>query len=282
MSADHEFAADWLSLREPADHAARPQALLDPLLAALPDSSPLNVIDLGAGHGSNLRWLAPRLQRTQRWLLIDRDPRLLQAACEQARHDPPARAIEIETLQTDLARTDFSWLSGADLVTASAWFDLVSADWIEHLAKACANARIVALFALSVDGRWQFLDTAGDIDSDRDDEFVRNCFNAHQRRNKGLGDALGAQAAAALPRILAAHGFSVMTRASEWSLPAGESMTRALGRMLLEGWQQAAAEQAPDQAERIRRWRDRRRARLDLGRLGLVVGHVDVLALPAA
>ena len=282
MSPDHEFSSDWLSRREPADHAARSEALLEPLIAALPASNPLNVIDLGAGHGSNLRWLAPRLQRPQHWRLIDRDPRLLRAAREHARRDPPARILEIETIEANLARSDFPWLMDAALVTASAWFDLVSADWIEHLAEACAAARIAGLFALSVDGRWRFVDARGDRDQDSDDAFVRSSFNAHQRRDKGLGAALGAQASEALPRILTAHGFSVTTRTSDWVLPAGSASTRALGGMLLDGWRQAAEEQRPDQSDRIRHWHERRRARLDLGQLGLEVGHVDVLALPVA
>src|SRR5258705_10769178 len=70
--------ADWLALREPFDAAARSEALTRALAAALPRDRPLKAVDLGAGRGSNVRYLASRLpQQPQEWLLVDEDARLL-------------------------------------------------------------------------------------------------------------------------------------------------------------------------------------------------------------
>ena len=60
------FSADWLTLREPYDAAARSSALLrrgSPRGAAAADV--LQVVDLGAGTGSNLRCTAPALGATR-------------------------------------------------------------------------------------------------------------------------------------------------------------------------------------------------------------------------
>ncbi len=79
--------AGWLHLREPADAEARSGELVDILRPHLP-SGPLQIHDLGGGTGSMARWLAPRLDGPQRWVLHDRDAELLHLADEL----PPPRS----------------------------------------------------------------------------------------------------------------------------------------------------------------------------------------------
>ena len=64
-----EFSESWLSLREPADAAARSAELA----GMLPEGIH-TVRDLGCGTGSLARWLAPLLPGAKRWILMDRDP----------------------------------------------------------------------------------------------------------------------------------------------------------------------------------------------------------------
>lgn len=282
MSAHETFAADWLSLREPADHAARSPALAAKLEHALRDRGALRIVDLGCGHGNNLRWLAPRLSGRQRWLMVDRDPALLDWLQDRSAAQPPTPGLNIETRQTDLADSDLAFLAEHDLVTASALFDLVSEDWLTRLAQACRRHRCGALLALSVTGEWGFLDARQHSITDSDDRFVRQQFNRHQCRDKGLGAALGPAAAQLLPRVFADHGFDVDARPSDWVLPAGDALTRRLGPPLLQGWRDAAVEQAGQDVARIEQWHERRVRALAAGELGLRVGHVDLLALPAS
>src|SRR5690348_8953010 len=56
-----ESLADWLSLREAADAAARSEALARAIADGLRDHAPLRLVDLATGTGSNIRYLAPRL-----------------------------------------------------------------------------------------------------------------------------------------------------------------------------------------------------------------------------
>ena len=71
-----EFSSTWLTLREPADAAARAAGLVDQLAL----TPPLVIRDLGCGTGSLGRWLAPLLPGPQHWILQDRDPALLDHA----------------------------------------------------------------------------------------------------------------------------------------------------------------------------------------------------------
>jgi hypothetical protein len=267
------FSADWLALREPADHHARATTLVercaDAVRAAGAGTPPLHVIDLGSGSGSNLRYLAPRLPVPQRWHLLDHDAALLDAA---GRHVPAG--VEVEFHRVDLRRWPDERVGALvpTLVAGAALLDLVSPAWLERLAEWCRSRRAVALFALSYDGR---------IVCDPVDPFdasVRDLVNRHQRTDKGFGPAAGPDATATLARCLAGHGHTVHVASSDWHLghESGE-----LQRQLVGGWADAAAQLAPKRADAIAAWRERRLGWVSSGSSRLVVGHQDLLAYPA-
>lgn len=282
--APQSFSLDWLQMRESLDGRSRSRPLTElarDWLARRP--GPHGIVDLGSGSGSNLRFLAPRLPGPQRWRLVDHDAGLLAHGRRQAARlqdsggGPPA----IETLRRDLAPVDEALLGGADLVVASALFDLVSRAWVEALVAGCAERGQALLLTLSVDGDWAFLDRAGRRLEESEDVAVRTLFQAHQYRDKGLGEALGGEAPAVLATVLRAAGYRVQGEASSWRLAAGDPDGFALAVQLVRGWHAAALEQTPAEAQRLDEWRDRRLAGLAVGELGVTVGHRDLFAVPA-
>ena len=123
--------AAWLELRESADAAARSPSMAERLGRTLASGGnlrrtgdPVTVHDLGAGAGSMMRWLAPRLVGEQHWLLHDTDTSLLERATGQ--HDGnPVRAlggapIHASAVPGNISRLGPDAFSGADLITASA------------------------------------------------------------------------------------------------------------------------------------------------------------------
>ncbi|KOU77980.1 trans-aconitate methyltransferase [Streptomyces sp. MMG1533] len=264
------YAPEWLELREGADAAARAAELLDPLrirLANLPGKAGIVVHDLGCGTGSMGRWLAPRLDGAQHWILHDRDPYLLHfAAVTSPRSSADGSRVSAETRRADVGRLTPDALAGASLVTASALLDVLTREEIDTLAAACTGAGCPALLTLSVAGRVEF------TPSHPLDTELAEAFNAHQRRD-GL---LGPDAVNAACEAFSERGATVRLHPSAWRLGAAESELTA---QWLRGWVGAAVEERPELRERAERYLRERLAACEAGELRVVVHHSDLLAL---
>jgi hypothetical protein len=271
------FSAAWLALREPADKEARSLHLAGRFAEILP--RPCAILDLGAGTGANARALAPLIGGDQRWTLVERDPRLLAAQArafqDWARRNHYdsriiARGIVVASahgtwrFERDARDLAGDWRANQwpdiDGVTAAALFDLVSAAWLARFIDLLAARALPLLAVLTVDGRRDWMPALAA------DTSVAAAFRRDQVRDKGFGPALGAEAARALARQLAAAGFEVATAASTWRL---DHRHRRLLRALV------AAE-----ARAAQHWTEQRLAQAAAGRLSVTIGHRDVLALP--
>ena len=275
------FSAQWLDLREPVDHRSRNVELGHRLARHFEGWRPITVVDLGCGTGSNLRATAPLLGPEQHWTLVDNDQGLLDAAAERLTAwadgaDRQGRAlalfkgakrINVEFRRADLARDLKAALGpSANLVTASALFDLVSAEFIARLAAAVAARKSAFYTVLTYDGdqRW--------MPEHEADAALVAAFNAHQRRDKGFGPAAGPDAPDALSEAFVAAGYTVQEGDSAWRLDGGDA---ALIAELAAGFADAARETGQVDAPAIAAWRT-------VIRTGAVVGHTDTLALPSA
>ncbi len=288
------FSADWLALRESFDREARGAASasfdLEGLAARLRGgNTALTVLDLACGTGANLRELAPRLGGVQRWTLVDHDPRLLAAApgamaswartrglsvaasADGLRIEGAGLDVEVEWLPCDLVQPFDAALFGRHrLITASALLDLVSAPWIDGLARCARDAEAAVLFALSVDGsvEWQPAFSG--------DEDVHRLFASHRRGAKGFGPALGGDAVQHAAARLSALGYDVAQAASDWHIDSRDgARSIAMLRAMIEGTAAAAQAQDPALAS-IEGWRAMRLERIE--QAALRVGHRDLLA----
>jgi hypothetical protein len=292
------FSADWLALREPADHAARAGRLEASLVTRLVEqgASEVAVVDLGAGAGSNARRLMPLLPLPQRWLLVDHDAALLGTALERTHRWAEARGatttevpaglrlahasgpvemstavLDMTALSDTLSRHDVP--SGASLlVTAAALLDLTSPEWLDLLAQHCHDTGATALFALTYDGRIEW------TPSDPLDAVVRTLVNAHQHTDKGFGPAAGPDAVDACEAAFTRRGYVVDRARSDWTLGVESDV---LQRQLVDGWTYAALAVAPERASDLRAWQARRLQHIASGASRILVGHHDLLAYPS-
>ena len=272
------FAAEWLALREHADHLARNAALRDAVSAMLATNQHAMIVDLACGSGSNLRGLAPFLPARQTWRLVDSDPLLLAAArgalvawaddidC----HDPlvlskEGRRLEIHFVQVDLSTNLDAALEGPiDLVTSAAFFDLVSRPWIELLCEALSRRALPLYSILTYSGEETWLPPHPA------DGAMLAAFHRHQQTDKGFGAAAGLWAASILRPSLETRGYRVAVQPSPWRL--GEADAKLI-EALADGAAQAAAETGAIDMATIDDWRlARRQAKC------CEIGHLDLFA----
>ncbi|MEJ8821105.1 class I SAM-dependent methyltransferase [Variovorax humicola] len=287
------FSADWLALREPCDLAARARSAdslaLRSLASRLRGAGALRVLDLACGTGANLRALAPQLGGSQQWLLIDHDPALLAALAQHFAAWARAQGFACRTVAEGLRLEGAGWRAdvvfrradlatgldalpfhAAQLVTASALLDLVSAAWLDALLGQALAANSALLFALTVDGlvEWN--------EADADDDRIHALFSAHQLSDKGFGPALGTGAPSHVVARLRGPGFTLRQARSDWYI---EPSRHAMLDAMVHGMAAAALEQDASAQALVHGWKARRLAAIE--RTSLRVGHVDVLAVPA-
>ncbi len=263
------FSIAWLDLREPADFAARDKTLVQAALDWLgqktdPISPDRILVDLGSGTGSTVRALTKLGASNFVWRLVDLDGKLLDEALK--RH---GKQLLIEDYQADLTVVNELPLTGANIVTASALFDLASAEFCDSLIARIDSRKTVFYAALNYDGNTQWT-PAHPLD-----EVVLTAFNQDQLRDKGFGPALGPKATDYLKAKLASVGYQVQIAASPWQL-TGEQ--KALVENLIEGIANAVADNYGIDASALQDWKTFRLQHSPTG--SCVIGHWDLLALP--
>jgi hypothetical protein len=271
------FSPEWLTMREPADRAARNVEVLAACQAHFAGRTSLSVCDLGAGTGASLRALANALPAHQVWTLIDHAPENLRAAraalslwAARATErgdglvlERDGRTIDVSFRVHDLARRPRCWPPVTDLVTASALLDLTSEAWIERLAADVAASRAALLAMLTFDGHVA-CDPVHPLDA-----AIRRDFAIHQHRDKGFGPAAGPDAAAICVRSLKARGLGVTVGDSPWLIDDRSDFRVAVVDGIARAVSEIGAVADTDN------WR--LHARAEARRV--VIGHADVFAV---
>jgi hypothetical protein len=264
--------ADWLTLREAADAAARAPELVERVREHIAARPRTVIHDLGSGTGSMGRWLAPRLPGPQHWIMYDRDADLLErVTASKIGTAADGAPVTFETRRGDITRLTADDLDGACLVTASALLDMLTLEEVERVVTACAGAGCPTLMMISVVGRVE-LTPPDPLDAD-----IAEAFNAHQRRAVGGRRLLGPDAVDATVEAFGRRGARVLVRSSPWRLGPDQA---DLAAEWFSGWTAAACEARPELARPAAAYVSRRLADAAAGRLGVVVHHDDILASP--
>ncbi len=259
------FDKDWLKLREPADRAARAQPILEQVhhhLGARPQ--PHVIMDIGCGTGSTYRTLSPLLPNTK-WRLLDYETALLEEAKRQI-----GALDDVEFHCADLNTLDETLLEHVDLVTASALFDLCSAEFCDRFVERLSHKGAGLYAALNYDGVMEWT-----VKHPLDAQVVHD-FNRHQRSDKGFGPALGPDATQHLSSLCKGLGLSVETATSPWRL--GPSQAQLQGEFLT-GLRRPIQEIGNIASADFKDWLDFRHSNIGVDGSICIVGHTDFLAL---
>jgi len=260
------FSSEWLALREPIDHAARSEEVISALRHYFLNDWKLVVTDIGSGTGSTIRALRPILSQDLTWHLIDYDDTLLS---EARKHAEGGRIIFTELdLSKNLAPI---FKPAPDLLTTSAFLDLVSLQWLKTFVKEVTIREIPFYAALTYDGR-TLCSPENELDQN-----VLEAFNKHQQTDKGFGPALGPNAADTAIKLFEDAGYIVCKAKSDWKANADH---KEFQRQLLDGWRKASSEINPLSQKVFDLWFEDRLALINDNESSVLVGHKDFLAVP--
>jgi hypothetical protein len=274
------FSAEWLFLREPHDHRARNVEVLGGVARAFSGREHISAVDFACGTGSNLRGILSYLPERQTWRLVDADASLLIAAKQALiafadevisenplRFRKSGRIVEVKFVTADLKTETGEVLEEpADLVTAAAFFDLVSPTWMDYFCEELENRNLPLYTILNYAGQksWRPPHAA--------DTLVLAAFHQHQAQDKGFGPAAGPKAASILKRMLEGRGFCVSAGPSFWRLNRGDE---ALIAALADGIASAVLETHLVPRPTVEEWREARMTAIQCE-----IGHIDLFAVP--
>ncbi len=270
------FSFDWLKLREDMDHRSRSTAPISVLLKFLGKRETVQILDLGGGTGSNMRYLSKQLGAlNQRWTILDQDQSLLSRIT-----NPSPKFVKIIPVQGNIATKGLQLIQRADLVTGSALLDLTSEKWLRQLAESATKQDCPVFFALSYTGKISWFSNEDRTKRNLnppDHQFISNAINRHQQRDKGTGPALGPSAVHRLIEVFQSKNYYTKCWPSHWIL---DHQHFALKRSLIEGWTKAALEESPSEKPKILSWSHSCLELAESSGSILEVSHSDLLALP--
>lgn len=148
------FDSEWIKNRYPADFKARNEKVVSKFVECFHDWDKITILDLGAGFGSNMKYLFDKMiPVTQYWILLDHDRRIIKPAIiEILAHfenlgfkitrEPKKLVLERGELYLTLEYYTFDFRQKEelrslykykpDVFTANAFFDLFSKEQITN------------------------------------------------------------------------------------------------------------------------------------------------------
>ncbi|MBX2825387.1 MAG: class I SAM-dependent methyltransferase [Gammaproteobacteria bacterium] len=279
-TTEEVLAAEWLALRRHFDDQARNPGLLQQLVDYAKTNALRCVADLGTGTGNHARFLQRHLRPHLDDIdlhLVEQHPQLLAMALSTVNPEEvhSAGTMRVHAHHCDMHR----WLSSnrgdipVDLVTHNALLDLLTQNELQGLVRYLANAQVAMYSTLN----YQSVQL---LPEHPQDTFIIALFEQHMCRNLDRGRPLGPSVDQSLRALLSdEQSLSLVAARSDWK--AGTENREFISRNLdfYESGARATASSAAERAS-VTAWAAHRHSALHLGKLQLVVRHVDYLILP--
>lgn len=292
MPTDTHFATDWLHERYRFDVAARNPEVEAACLQYFAQQDAINIIDIGAGTGANVVYLAEKLPQSQQWALVELNPTLLKYARARLTTWAIAKGYSVtETgnslrLKRESKHIALHFIKGSflelpkllqlkdyHLVTASAVFDLLSKEMLQTLVQTFHKNRLAFLTTLNYESM-SYLPT------DAADEYWIDLYEAHMQRQQAFGQALGPNCGTYLETCFATLSNEQLLRApSRWQIePTDTAMHRHILQFLEKSLMEMTSMGHPDKG--LTPWLRQKNQWLQSQQLRLTVAHSDLFTAP--
>lgn len=258
------YPTHWLETRYPFDAEGRHPVLESEVLTYLQGKAQANIVDVGAGYGSNYQYFASKLTNEPNWSLLEHDPLLIEAM----RQHVPRRVNLIQHSLLDISSAID--LPNTDLVMANAVFDLFSEAQFLTFARPVFEANTPLYLSLNYTGM------GFEPQGNEDLEMIAH-YDAHMQRTQPFGRAMGADGPAQMKVLLEQLGYKVQIAPSYWHIGAENEVMQSY---LLGFMESAIGEmmRSPQEQDQLQNWIKDKRAALSLGALSMWVSHQDIWA----
>ena len=227
---EDNFNADWLNERYPYDAEGRNKIVETAALDYLKDKTTLNLVDIGAGTGSNCLYLMDKLDQDQVWTFIEQDaalnPILEKRLKDYAAYhkyqweesgtgyhiQAPSKKLTFQIRNASLLDLpDLVDLSKVDLLLANAVFDLFAYEQLERFLQSILQYHIPCLFTMNYQ-------TMVYTPEDPFDQSYISLYEAHMERTQDFGQAMGKQAGKILTTWFKQANWEVTQGEGDWHL----------------------------------------------------------------
>jgi len=284
MSAK-DFSLSWIKSREPYDIASRSKILTN--LYEKDKEVIQNIIDLGGGTGSFLRWCHHKNIEYDKFSIVDHDQTLLNSfytiskkyfsknhvvlkknsASSYILERGKTGKTSIIDLRKQEITSSLESINDYDLISLSAVSDLLSKDYIKKLLDKINKDKYI-YFSICFDGRvkWE--------KSNKYDKYIISMFNKHQLQEKTLGMALGSNSIKIIREMSLKKDYKVTIADSSWVLP---SDARDFQMSYLNTIHKPLKKSELVDSDILKEWFIMRSNDIKLKKSRVSVGHKDIL-----
>ncbi len=283
------FDPNWLETRYRFDSSARKNSTEKKMLDHFSSLANINIVDIGAGTGNNVRYYASFLPQNQNWLLLDSDSDLnsqslvllsqwakknhwsYQLSENELRFQVATKTVTVKTkLGSLLELNKLVDLAKVNLITANAVFDLFSSlQWKNFLSQLIPfSLPLLATLNYSEMNFFPFCEI--------NQKYI-DIYNQHMTRKQKFGKAMGPDCAEQMSHVLTQYNYSTITGQSNWVINTKENFMLHF----LIGFMEKSVEEmisAPLEKKAFQQWVIKKRKEIEESRLEAKVHHIDIFA----
>lgn len=281
----------WLDHRYACDADARNANIEKKFLEFFSEANTLNIVDAGAGIGSNFKYFFEKLPNHQEWTLLDCENNLLQSCREKLIEFAQKNNYRLEDgngllhMSNGRKKANIRFAHGGleeieqhtdlkktDVITANALFDLLSYDQFDTFACKLSAYNVCLMATLN------YYETSFLPFSEEDARFVRY-FHTHMTRPQKFGAAMGPNCTEEMLDLLVEHQMMVEQEGSQWHLKRYDS---TMQHYLLHFFEHAVRDLSlsPSEIEDLEVWLEKKKQMCRDHQLEIIVDHSDIFAYP--
>ena len=282
------FSLSWIKMREKYDIKYRSDLLQNQYKK---DKSFFkNIIDLGSGNGSFLRYCHKKKLIFDKMTLLDHDSKLLRnfyATTYKYLNGSKYNLLKInptryELKKKDVIKTESIQLSNANimesldildqynLISLSAVSDILPISFIKKFLNNISKNKIIYLsICFNGDVKWNA--------RHKYDKYIISMFNRNQESDKGSGYAIGSKSIKLIKNYCIKNRYKIVMKDSSWKLNSNNDENKKFQRLYLDTIYRPLKNDNITDKDMLLEWKNVKLKEIMTGKSKVTVGHKDIL-----